>query len=46
MRENVLHVWRARESIRVVHLSDRAIGVCGELKQIVGESQGMRNRVG
>ncbi len=36
MREDVLHVWRACESVRVVHLGDSAIGVCREVKQIVG----------
>src|SRR6185295_12561741 len=27
MREDVLHMWRACEPVRVVHLSDSAIGV-------------------
>ncbi len=37
MREDVLHVWRACESIRVVYLGDSAIGVCRQVKQIVGD---------
>src|SRR6266446_6823314 len=41
MREDVLHVWRACESVRVVRLSDSPISVCREVKQIVGESQRM-----
>src|ERR1700681_499133 len=45
MREDVLHVWRACESVRVVHLSDSAIGVRRKIQQIVGKSQQMRNRV-
>jgi hypothetical protein len=45
MRENVFHVWRAREPVRVVHLSDSAIGVCWEVNKIVGESQSVGNSV-
>jgi hypothetical protein len=36
MREDVLHVRRTRESVRAMHLSDSAIGVCREVQQIVG----------
>ena len=32
MREDVLHVWRARKSIRVMHLGDSAIGVRREVR--------------
>ncbi len=37
VREDVLHIWRACESIRVVHFSDSTIGVCREVNQIVGQ---------
>ena len=45
MREDIFHAWRAREPVRVAHLSDSAIGVCWEVNKIVGESQSVCNSV-
>jgi hypothetical protein len=50
MREDVLHIQRAREPVRVVHLSNGAICVGREVKEIVRKPQrvghGVRRRIG
>ena len=39
MGEDVLHVWRACESVRVVHLSESATGVRREVQRIIRHSR-------
>ena len=43
--EDAPHIWRADKSVHLVHLSDSAIGVCRQVKQIVRRSQRVGNSV-